>query len=95
MGLRDVMADPGARLGWAGAGMLVGATAGYLATFGYTRWEMFRLMSWTRVAAAVVVLCVLPVAAGLPALAVVGILALLIALLNVVEARRVAGAGSL
>ena len=69
VGLRASIVEPGAVLSWPEAGLLVGGTAGYLATFGFTRWAMFRLVSYTRLGAAVAVLALLPVAAHAPALA--------------------------
>lgn len=47
VGMRDVMTRPGQRLGPAAAGLLLGGAAVYLATYGYTRWAMFRLLSTT------------------------------------------------
>lgn len=40
VGLRETVADPGARLSWGVAGLLFGGCALYLATIGYTRWRM-------------------------------------------------------
>ncbi len=75
VGLHDVVSHPGEHLGWATAGMLVGGTALYLGTFGFTRWAMFRLVSTTRLTAAAAVLAFLPLAARLPGLVAVAILA--------------------
>jgi aspartate aminotransferase-like enzyme len=69
--------------------LLAGGTALYLATFGFTRWAMFRLVSWTRLIAAAGVLVFLPVAIVLPALAALAVLAAGVAALNVVEYARV------
>jgi low temperature requirement protein LtrA len=93
VGLRDAVADPTAELGWYGTGFLFGGTALYLATFGYTRWMMFRLVSVTRLAAAAAVLVLLPVAAYLPRIASLILLAMLLAVLNVVEWLRVTKTG--
>jgi low temperature requirement protein LtrA len=87
--LRKSVATPGDQLGWAFAGLLFGGTALYLATFGFTRWAMFRLVSWTRLTAAAVVLALLPVAPYVPALASLFGLAVVLAVLNTVELLRV------
>ncbi|PZS33955.1 MAG: low temperature requirement protein A [Pseudonocardiales bacterium] len=89
VGMGDAVAEPGHHLGWAGAGLLYGGAALYLATFGFTRWAMFRLVSTTRLAAATVVVVLMPAAAYLPALAALAALALTVAVLNLVEFMRV------
>jgi low temperature requirement protein LtrA len=89
VGMRGAVADPGGRLGWGLVGLLFGGTALYLATFGFTRWAMFRLVSTTRLTAAGVVLLLLPVAPHVPALVTLGALALVLAVLNAVELARV------
>jgi hypothetical protein len=76
-------------LSWAVTGLLFGGTALYLATFGFTRWAMFRLVSYTRLSAAAGVLVLLPLAPHLPALASLTLLASGVALLNVIELMRV------
>jgi low temperature requirement protein LtrA len=93
VGMRDAVANPGHHLGWSATGLLFGGTALYLATFGFTRWAMFRLVSSTRLAAAAVVLVVLPLAPQLPALAAVGGLAAVVAVLNAVELARIEHSG--
>jgi low temperature requirement protein LtrA len=89
VGMREAVADPGHSLGWAVGALLYGGTALYLATFGFTRWAMFRLVSVTRLTAAAVVLALYPAAAQLPALAALATLAVVVAVLNVVELMRV------
>jgi low temperature requirement protein LtrA len=89
VGLRESIAEPGHALSWALAGLLIGGTALYLASFGFTRWAMFRLVSWTRLGAAAVVVALLPVAPRVPALATLTGLALVLAGLNTVELMRV------
>ncbi|HEX3335162.1 MAG TPA: low temperature requirement protein A [Jatrophihabitans sp.] len=89
VGLRESIADPGQALSWALAGLLVGGTALYLASFGFTRWAMFRLVSWTRLSAAAAVLALLPLAPHLPALVTLIALALVLAGLNTIELMRV------
>lgn len=89
VGMHESIANPDLALGWAVAGLLVGGTALYLATFGFTRWAMFRLVSWTRLSAAAVVLLVLPVAPYVSALTTLVLLAVVVAGLNVVEYARV------
>jgi low temperature requirement protein LtrA len=89
VGLRASIAQPAESLGWALCMLLVGGTALYLASFGFTRWAMFRLVSWTRLTAAAAVLVLLPVARHVPALATLGLLALVLIILNTVELIRV------
>lgn len=93
VGMRAAVAHPGEHLGWGVTGMLFGGTALYLATFGFTRWAMFRLLSTTRLSAAAVVLVLLPGAAYVPALAALAGLALVVATLNFVELSRNAEIG--
>jgi low temperature requirement protein LtrA len=71
------------------AGLLLGGCALYLATYGYTRWAMFRLVSTTRLTAAAAVLALLPLAPHLPALAALTLGAAVLIALNVVEYLRV------
>ena len=94
VGLRWAVAAPTSALGWSASGFLYGGTALFLATFGYTRWRMFRLMSTTRLVAAAVVLLLLPLAAVLPAIAGTTGLAVVVAGLNIVEWVRVRRSGS-
>ena len=89
VGLRESVAAPDHRLSWAVAGLLFGGTALYLATFGFTRWAMFRLVSWTRLIAAAVVLVLMPAAPHVPALAALIGLAAVLAVLNTIELMRV------
>jgi low temperature requirement protein LtrA len=93
VGLRASIAVPGQPLGWALCAALVGGTATYLASFGFTRWAMFRLVSWTRLIAAAAVLVVLPIAHDAPALATVTMLAAILIVLNTVELMRVEQTG--
>ena len=89
VGLRGSIAAPTEHLPWATAGLLLGGAALYLASFGFTRWAMFRLLSTTRLTAAAAVLLLLPLTPVLPALATLCLLALVLAVLNVVELARV------
>ncbi|GIL25248.1 low temperature requirement protein A [Actinocatenispora comari] len=89
VGMREAVAHPGEHLNWAVTGLLYGGAALYLATFGYTRWQMFRLVSTTRLAAAGVVLVLLPIAPFLPALAALALLGTALAALNAIEYYRV------
>jgi low temperature requirement protein LtrA len=89
VGMREAVAEPGHALGWAVGALLYGGTALYLATFGFTRWAMFRLVSVTRLTAAGAVIVLYPVVAQLPALAALATLAVAVAVLNVVEYMRV------
>ena len=93
VGMHDSIAHPEDALGWAVAGLLVGGTALYLATFGFTRWAMFHLVSWTRLTAAAVVLALLPLVPHVSALATLVLLGLVLIGLNVVEYARVKQVG--
>jgi low temperature requirement protein LtrA len=99
VGLAETVADPGPPLATGTAGLLAGGCALYLATFGYTRWRMFRKVSWTRLGAAALCLAVLPFAPYVPGLATLVALAAVAVALNVTEAmlvrraRRVAVSG--
>jgi low temperature requirement protein LtrA len=93
VGTQDAVAAPTSGLGWAGAGFLYGGTALYLATFGYTRWKMFRLVSATRLGASAVVLALMPAAAQVPSVAALAGLALVVGGLNLIEWARVARIG--
>ena len=63
-------------------------TALYLATFGYTRWIMFHLVSTTRLTAAGAVVLLIVPAAHLPATAALVLLAAVLIALNTVEYLR-------
>lgn len=85
VGMADAVAHPGDPLTGANLDLLFGGCALYLATFGYTRWQMFRSWSVTRLSAAAVVLVALPAASHVPALAALAGLAVVIAALNLIE----------
>jgi low temperature requirement protein LtrA len=89
VGMRGAVTRPTAGLGFSTAGFLFGGTALFLATFGYTRWRMFRLMSWTRLTAAAAAIVLLPLAAVLPSVAAIAVLTAVLAALNAVEYARV------
>jgi low temperature requirement protein LtrA len=89
VGMREAVAEPGTTLPPGVAGLLYGGCALFLGGFVYTRWRMFRRVSWTRLTAAAVVLAALPLAARLPALGAVALLAGLLVALNAVEWARV------
>jgi low temperature requirement protein LtrA len=89
VGMREAVARPGQELSWGVTGLLFGGCALYLATYGYTRWAMFRLVSTTRLTASAVVLALLPVAPHLPALGALLLAAAVVVVLNVVEYWRV------
>jgi hypothetical protein len=90
--MEETVAEPEHHLAWPVLGLLYGGTALFLATFGYTRWMMFRLVSTTRLVAAGAVLALIPVARLVPALAATLVLAVAVVVLNLVEHRRVARA---
>jgi low temperature requirement protein LtrA len=89
VGMREVIADPGARLDWGVSGLLIGGCMLYLATFGYTRWKMFRLVSTTRLTASAAMLVLLPFAPHLPGLTMLVLVAAVLVGLNAVEYVRV------
>jgi len=89
VGMREAVAHPGQQLSWGVTGLLFGGCALYLATYGYTRWAMFRLVSTTRLTAAAVMLALLPLAPHLPALGALTLVAAVLVALNVVEYVRV------
>jgi low temperature requirement protein LtrA len=93
VGLHDALADPSHHLTWPVAGLLYGGTALYLATFGLTRWAMFRLVSTTRLGAAGVVLLVMLAVPHVPALVALVMLAVVLAGLNMIELMRVGHIG--
>ncbi|MFJ4189802.1 low temperature requirement protein A [Kitasatospora sp. NPDC089509] len=94
VGFEETVADPWQALGTGSVALLYGGCGLYLLTFGYTRWMMFRRLSTTRIAAAVVVLGLLPAMVRLPALGVLVTLAVLLVLLNGVEHLRVVRASA-
>ncbi len=93
VGMHDSIQHPDEALGWGAAGLLVGGTALYLATFGFTRWAMFKLVSWTRLGAAAVTLVLLPLTPHVSALSTLVILAVVLIVLNTVEMLRVQRGG--
>jgi low temperature requirement protein LtrA len=93
VGLHDAIAEPAEATGWTVTLLLYGGCAMYLATFGFTRWAMFRLVSWTRLTAAAGVLLLVPLAQAVPAVVSLVLLAVTLAVLNVVEYARVQQVG--
>jgi low temperature requirement protein LtrA len=89
VGLGEVVAHPDDPLAGGPAALLCGGAALYLATFGYTRWRMFRTLSLTRLSAATVCLLLVPLAIAAPGLATLAVLAAVLAGLNVLEALAV------
>jgi low temperature requirement protein LtrA len=83
----DVIAHPLGHLHADTAALLFAGAALYLATFGYTRWRMFRTLSTVRVGAAAVCLALLPLAGLVPALAAMVALTALLVAVNAWEAR--------
>lgn len=88
VGLHEAVAEPAEYLHRAGLVLLYGGSALFLATFGLTRWAMFRLVSVTRLSAAAVVLVAILPATLLPAWAALLLLALILAALNLLELIR-------
>jgi low temperature requirement protein LtrA len=93
VGIRESVAHPGDHLSAGAAGMLFGGTATYVATFGFTRWTMFRLVSYTRLTTAAVIVALLPIAPHVPALAALSALAVVMVIVNAVELIRVEHTG--
>ncbi|MFE9427622.1 low temperature requirement protein A [Kitasatospora sp. NPDC006697] len=89
VGFHMTVAHPGHPLDPASVGLLYGGSAAYLLTFGYTRWVMFRVPAYTRMAAAALVLALAPVMPGVPALSALAALAVLLVVLNAVEEYRI------
>jgi low temperature requirement protein LtrA len=86
VGLSEVVGHPTVPLRLDVAALLIGGCAVYLAIFGYTRWRMFHLVSWTRLGGAGASLLVLPFARAVPALVVLLWLVVAVAGVNLVEA---------
>ena len=82
VGLHAAVGQPETHLGWSAAALLYGGAAVYLATFGFTRWTMFRLVSRTRLTAAATIVVLLPVAHVLTGLGALILLAVVLVLLN-------------
>jgi low temperature requirement protein LtrA len=89
VGLGEAVAHPTDALPFDLAALLIGGCALYLATFGYTRWRMFHLVSTTRLTAAAVCLALLPLSQVVSALALTTLLAAVLVVLNLVEWGRV------
>lgn len=86
VGLGEAVRHPGAHLPGRTAGLLVGGVVVYLATFGYTRWRMFRAVSSTRLGAALACVVLAPLALVVPGIVAVCGLAALVTALNITEA---------
>jgi low temperature requirement protein LtrA len=93
VGLHDAVVHPTEPTGWSATALMYGGCALYLATFGFTRWAMFHLVSWTRLTAAAVILLLLPLANAIDALAALVMLAAVLAVLNSIEYLRVESTG--
>ena len=89
VGLAEVVGHPIEHLHLDVAALLFGGTALYLATFGYTRYRMFRQWSTTRLGAAVIVLAVLPFAPRVTGVLALAVLTIVVVALNLEEHRRV------
>lgn len=83
----EVILHPAGHLHTDTAALLFGGTALYLATFGFTRWQMFHTVSTTRLSTAAGCLILLPLATYVPALAAMAALAVVLVGLNIWEAR--------
>ncbi|MFD9337262.1 low temperature requirement protein A [Streptomyces sp. NPDC060028] len=95
VGMAEAVAHPGARLPLGVTALLYGGCALFLATFGYTRWHLFRSWSVTRLAAAAVTLALLPLAALLPSLGALVLLTAVVTALNLAELGLVRTRGEL
>ena len=87
VGMEETVAHPLERLSAVIAVLLVGGCVLFLATFGYTRWMMFHLLSRTRLTAAGCAALVLPISLFVPALATLSLLTVILAALNLWELR--------
>lgn len=85
VGMAEAVDHPGAPLPLGVAALLYGGCALFLATFGYTRWHLFRTWSVSRLVTAALVLLLLPVAALLPALGALALLVVVVTGLNLAE----------
>ena len=90
VGLAEVVGHPTDQLHLDVAALLFGGTALYLATFGYTRYRMFGQWSTTRIAAAALVLVLLPFAPAVPGAVALAVLTGVVVGLNLEEHRRIA-----
>jgi low temperature requirement protein LtrA len=93
VGMGEVIATPLHPLDGGMNALLFLGCALYLATFGYTRWVMFRKVSYTRLTSALAVLVLLPAGRFLPAIAALGLLAAVTVVLNLYEYLKVRRAG--
>ena len=89
VGLAEIVGHPEEALHLDIAALLFGGTALYLATFGYTRYRMFRQWSTTRIGAAVVALALLPLAPRVPSLVALAAIVVIVVALNVIEHHRI------
>jgi low temperature requirement protein LtrA len=87
-GMTEVVARPGEALSGEIAGLMFGGVALYLATFNYTRWQMFRIWSKTRTAGAIATVVLAPLATQVPGVAALSMLAAVVVALNAEEYRR-------
>jgi low temperature requirement protein LtrA len=94
VGLTGVVTHPTTAMEGGTAALLFGGTGLYLATFGYTRYRMFRSWAGTRLTTAAIVLALLPLAHLVPALVALVVLAAVVVALNAVEHVMVARTGS-
>jgi low temperature requirement protein LtrA len=90
VGMSEAVNHPTSPMDHGVAALLYGGCAAYLATFGYTRWMMFRQVATTRLTGAAIVLLVFPVALAVDAEAALALLAAVVAGVNIVEYRIVA-----
>jgi len=89
VGLTEAVAHPTDALRLDVSALLFGGCALYLATFGYTRWRMYRRVSTTRLGSASLLLLLLPISTQVPAMVSVGAIAAVLIGLNLEEHRRV------
>ncbi|MFD7263689.1 low temperature requirement protein A [Streptomyces sp. NPDC059874] len=95
VGMAEAVAHPGERLPLGVTALLYGGCALYLATFGYTRWHLFRSWSLTRLVTAAATLALLPLAALLPSLGALVLLTAVVTALNLTELALVRTRGEL
>lgn len=89
VGTAETVSHPTERMSWTISALLMGGCSLFLATFGYTRWMMFRLVSRTRLGGAAAALILLPVSLLVPAVVTLGSLVVVLACVNGAELRKV------
>lgn len=85
-GVGEVVVSPSDPLDGGAVALLMGGTALFLATFGYTRWQLFHTISTPRLLAAMACVVLVPPALLLPAIVTLTLLLVVLVALNAIEA---------